>query len=617
MSLSRELSRSLSRSLSRFLARSTAANEYLFYVDSVAGSDANSGLSASAPKQTLAAVQTLAASYGDGASIGLSKGSVWREQYTFPAANMVIGVYGTGAMPIIDGADVAGAWTQPNAGSYPNVWAQSWSRTSASTTGSEMLGYWENGTRPARYATNATTDLQTNGGWYSTDLVGQTSTVSIYATGNPNSDGVLREITRRHYGFSSNVASMALDRAGEILTGPIEIKRCVGHYNALALGSANIPRQFFLRDGNIHHMVTEGVLSEDILATEYSPQIAPSVFVAYKGTGAGFAPVFNRLLALVPGGASRLTGSNSAFYSHASAANATASLTLSGCASRGLNFASASSQLLTVNGGYCEDPYQSAITALSTSNNISYLMVRETTTTANSGGSAAMLRTGSNAYSFNLSHVASYTTKGACVRNTTGGVQPVISHSAFVNTVNGDGLTNGNANSTYNIFYNNGRCMDLITSGLIADFNVYYFVGQAAPGLYWNGTYYNTQVALATYVSASGQDTNSVFLKAADQTSGNALAFWLGIKEGTAGPSAGDFRINPACRVYGMADGVARTGVFGDNTTSITQAGPQGYYNFNTRSVASGPPSRYPVLPATIADMRTYIEDPSSWDFYP
>lgn len=129
---------------------------------------------------------------------------------------------------------------------------------------------------------------------------------------------------------------MLAKQKGQQVIGPIEIKRCVGHYNALSLG-AGAARKLYLRDGNIHHLVSESELIEDILATEYSPQIAPSVFVAYKGDGTGFNPVFRRLLALMPGGNARVSGSNSAFYSHAAIAQEVPSVLIEGCIPRSLN----------------------------------------------------------------------------------------------------------------------------------------------------------------------------------------------------------------------------------------------------------------------------------------
>ena len=153
---------------------------------------------------------------------------------------------------------------------------------------------------------------------------------------------------------------------------------------------------------------------------------------------------------------------------------------------------------------------------------------------------------------------------------------------------------------------------------LIASFRAYngvYFVGQPAPQFHDNGVVYGG-LDMTTFQAASGQDANRVFLKHADQVSGNGIAFWLGVSSGAnAGPADGDWRINPSARVY-SGSGTQLSGVFADGTTPITAAGPQEYYNFNTRSVTSGVPV-LPTLPTSLSEYRTYIEDPTAWDFYP
>jgi hypothetical protein len=609
--LSRTLTRPLSRSLSRPITGWGGSIADIF-VDSVNGSDSNDGLSQSAPLQTLAAAQAITT---DGKTIGFARGSYWREQYNISANNVGFVTYGTGAMPVIDGADPAGTWTQPDSVTYPNVWSQSWTRTSATTTASEILGLWENGARPARYATSLA-DLQTNGGWYASSLTTQTATVYIKAASDPNTDGVAREITRRHYGISGHTTTLGVTRTGQSIVGPLEIKRCVGHYNALSLGSGTA-KKMLLRDGNIHHSVTEGSLLEDILAAEYSPNIGPSVFVAYKASGAGFSSTFRRLIIPFSGGSARAGAGSSAFYSHSATTREPEELAIEGCAARGLDFANASSKRLVINGAYCEDPYQIVVAEAAILNRVSHLIVHDTAPTPLAAGNQVFRRL-DNASTFEAYHVASNTLKGACIRNVAGGAKPVIDHCAICNTTSGAGLYQGEYAMTNTVIYTNGRPLDLVTNLYTGDFNVFYFIGQSNPILHWNGTLYSSSTtAFSSYVAASGQDQNSVYLKSTDQTSGNQYAFWLGISTGVnSGPASGDYRINPNARVYDK-DNTARIGVFGDGITPITEAGPQQHWDFNLRSLVSGPPSRIPVLPSTIADMRTYVENPAAWNFYP
>ena len=593
-----------------FRVASNAVASPNLFVDSIHGSDANDGLTEATALRSLSAAQTATRA---NMVLGLARGSYWREQYAFPSDNVSFVVYGAGSMPVIDGADVAGLWTQTDPSSYPGVWAQSWTRVGATTTGNGFLGYWENEVR-SRFATSMA-DLQANGGWYASSLTAQSSTVSIKAAANPNSDGVVREITRRHYGFNGHSSTLLATRQGQQIIGPVEIKRCVGNYNALSMGEGTA-RNLLLRDGNIHHMVSQSALVEDLLATEYSPNIAPSVFVAYRGAGAGFSPVMRRLVALMPGGDSRVTGSNSAFYSHSALTQEVSNFTLEGCISRGLNFANASAQKLTIRGSYCEDPYEFHVASGAVLTDISCALVRDTTASANGIGNSVFSKAGT-ATSFTASHTASYTLKGKAARNVPGGVPPIIRNCTIV-TGAAIGMSGGEYDVQFCVFYNGGRPMDAITNLHSADYNVFYFVGQQNPILQWNGMVYSSvTTAFQNYVTASGQDQNSVYLKPADQFSGNANAFWLGLSTGTnSGPADGDFRINPNARVYDRNNS-ARTGTYGDGVTPITDAGPQQHWDFNLRVAVSGPPSRYPILPNSISEMRAYVEDPSSWNFYP
>jgi hypothetical protein len=592
-----------------FRVASNAVALPTLFVDSVHGSDANDGLTEAAALRSLNAAQAASRA---GTVIGLARGSYWREQYSIPANNITFTTYGAGTMPIIDGADVAGTWTQPDAGNYPNVWSQSWT-TSAVSSGSERLGYWENGVRPVRYASSIA-DLQANGGWFCSNLNSQTSTVYIKVATNPATDGIVREITRRHYGINGHSATLRATRTGQIILGPLEIKRCVGHYNALSLG-AGAARSLFLRDGNIHHMVSEGELMEDLLATEFSPQIAPSVYVAYKGLGAGFNPVFRRLLAIVPGGNARVSGSNSAFYSHAAVANQVPSVLIEGGISRGLNFANASAQLFTIRGCYCEDPNEFFQASGSVFTQIENSLVRDTLASPLATGNSVLSR-GVTTTTYRADHVAAHTMKGAALRNVPGGTRPIVRNVSI--SSGNEGMKGGEFDVRYSVFYCGYRPMNEITSSHLADFNVFYFIGQANPILHWNGTVYSSATtAFQSYVAASGQDKSSVYLKPADQTNGNLLAFWLGVANGAnSGPADGDFRINPNARVYDRNNN-ARIGTYGDGVTPITHAGPQQHWDFNLRMAVAGPPSRYPVLPNSISEMRSYVEDPTTWNFYP
>lgn len=85
-----------------------------YFVDATSGSDANDGLSAGAPWQTLNKVNI--SSFSAGGVIAFKRGEEWRETLTPPSSGssglpITFTAYGTGADPIINGADYITGWT--------------------------------------------------------------------------------------------------------------------------------------------------------------------------------------------------------------------------------------------------------------------------------------------------------------------------------------------------------------------------------------------------------------------------------------------------------------------------------------------------------------------------
>jgi parallel beta-helix repeat protein len=92
------------------------ANAAVYYVDAQAGKDANKGTTIKKPWKTIGKVNGSAFQPGD--SILFKRGGIWREQLIIPSSGtagnpITFGAYGTGAKPVISGADVvgAGSWT--------------------------------------------------------------------------------------------------------------------------------------------------------------------------------------------------------------------------------------------------------------------------------------------------------------------------------------------------------------------------------------------------------------------------------------------------------------------------------------------------------------------------
>lgn len=95
-----------------FFSIKAAATDY--YV-STSGSNSNSGLSSSLPKQTLSAVYAIA-SAGD--NIYFKRGDVFPADYYLDKNNMSFGAYGTGANPVFSGWLTVSSWTNEGGGLY-------------------------------------------------------------------------------------------------------------------------------------------------------------------------------------------------------------------------------------------------------------------------------------------------------------------------------------------------------------------------------------------------------------------------------------------------------------------------------------------------------------------
>ena len=85
-----------------------------YYVDATNGNDGYDGLSEAIPWKTIAKVN--GSKFNPGDQILFKRGEIWREQLTVPSsgtagAPITFGAYGTGADPIINGADLVTPWS--------------------------------------------------------------------------------------------------------------------------------------------------------------------------------------------------------------------------------------------------------------------------------------------------------------------------------------------------------------------------------------------------------------------------------------------------------------------------------------------------------------------------
>lgn len=178
---------------------STSAPDYDIYVDSETGSDSNSGTGPCDALATLGAAQTAATAIGDGASIGLARGSYWREELRLNSLESVtVAGYGEGNLPIIDGAETVEGWEATDG--TDNVYETTVTFPTM-VQGNYYTTLLEDGEMLTRVADEATVEA-TPASFYTSSDDG-TATVMVHATNSTNagSNGKMYQISYREVGL--------------------------------------------------------------------------------------------------------------------------------------------------------------------------------------------------------------------------------------------------------------------------------------------------------------------------------------------------------------------------------------------------------------------------------
>lgn len=216
-----------------------------YYVDSVNGSDTNSGRSQGAAWKTIAkwADRTQRA----GERTGLATDSHWREQMTVTANNATVAAYGTGAKPLLDASDViaAGAWSKT--GGQTNVYQAAVTISSSGAT-TPWVSVWVDGTRLLRAASLAACD-STAGTYFPSADNSSPITLYVHPAGDsdPASDGKIYEYTVRHHGIDTIAAEYVTLRG-------LETRRNLDGDGSLIIGKYGRGYDLIARDGHKHNI---------------------------------------------------------------------------------------------------------------------------------------------------------------------------------------------------------------------------------------------------------------------------------------------------------------------------------------------------------------------------
>lgn len=279
---------------------------YTYYVDSVNGNDANDGRSEVTAFATIGALPELVA----GQSVGLARGSHWREQLTLPANNILIGAYGSGARPILDGSDIlsSGGWTDSAGRADANTNVYSRAIATASTGTKTWINIYEDDSNLA-YVTSLANCQSTAGSYYVSSHTSATPTVYIHPTGggNPASNGKVYEVTTRLYGINADT------RTGIRLTG-ITTRRNLHENGSTAVFTGARLTNCRFEDGSKHNVIyrENSILTDCVAENSYYGGQGATLFVLNQTSPTGLPCQHIRCQALNTIGSTNVDG----FYAH-------------------------------------------------------------------------------------------------------------------------------------------------------------------------------------------------------------------------------------------------------------------------------------------------------------
>lgn len=556
------------------------------FVDSVSGSDANDGLTALTAKQTIAGLSAILVAND---RVGMARGSYWHETLTITNKDDVsITAYGSGSPPRLDGAGpVAETWSQHDAVTYPNTWrisvTQSWNVNQA------RMMIWEDGVMLKRVASIALVNAEA-GTYYSPSdnaFVGVGSNfiyVRTSDTGNPNTNGKLYERTKLLY-----VLNGSFGAADNQSVKGIECCRQGHNDGALTLGKSSTLDGVLVYDGHKHNALQESGVCKNSAFINAQPEIN-YLHVFYSQTANALSAVYDNVCFV--GQENGGIGTNGLF-NHDDSGSAHASLTLTNAVFANVLAAVASTATdVSARGVYVEN--------CDAAFNSFYVPGQATLTHWLINGQAGY-NSFDSAGGRLVEQAAVYKTAATFIRTS----------AAFGDIFLNQSTVRFNPQSTSSVFrrtagsgtFKMKRCLIIVDSTGYAggslvlnadpsyfseiDENVYFIYGASKSNLR-----FGVSSTIAQW-KALGFDANSLFL----DTSDISLA---GLIEN---PAAGDFRLKSGLS-FQLLNGV-----------SIYQVGVTERWDFHAKQAVAGAPQKWPTIPKTRAQGRTWVSDPAAWDY--
>lgn len=266
-----------------------------YYIDSVNGSNSNSGRSPSSALKTISALPSITPSK----RIGLACGSSWREQLTVSAADVTVGAYGSGVRPVLDASDIILNANFTKTAGKTNVYETPIINFIMGGTSAAWVNVFETG-GPGDNATGQflkfvadQTTVDSTAGSYT--IASMSTAGGVPASGKiyiHTTDGTSPIVNGYIYEFSNR-------RAGLYYTAPrgriigIEGRKACSNSGAFALdggdGSAFFVDGVLSRNNNDHAMFVSGgsTVQNSVFLNSYWGGNSPNHLVFYENVGVG------------------------------------------------------------------------------------------------------------------------------------------------------------------------------------------------------------------------------------------------------------------------------------------------------------------------------------------
>lgn len=572
------------------------------YVDSVGGSDTNDGTEAS-PIATLSEAETRATNIGTGASIALKEGSQWKGQNASlllgDIAGLEVAAYGDGALPTIDcltTLDPAGWSLSAHLDAGADVYEHSHTRsTEMSLSGSAHTLVTEDGVVLERVASVAAVVAGT---YYCDPPKSGSQTIYYKPTdsSDPSTNGRTVEASYEpHAVYNRNGAGGSYHDL-HLLGGPL-------NHGSISGALASTMRRILVSVGGRHHAVTASTYCEDIVMRAMQPY--PSEFfpwTAYYEEGAGYDHVLKRGIVV---GEPRAKEWNGSFYSHGSSSGFD-SVTYEQCCANDANKAFSAATLHLIVRGCYSNRVNDNILAINETVDVSHALIRDATAQPITDNGPNDTRQKQRTIEHTVVHGTFADGAGVLLQDRSGKL--VLRNCVLL--LDTRGTLNTSTSTSLDI-----HCDHCI------------FVCRADTGVtkhvvaHGTGSYTGTNNIWLYPVAAGDYDFGF------DDGSGlvQRLSNWQDMGYDLNSLAVGGHNGYSAVTDLFVEDPALNgnftlredTGLtFGDGAP-VTDAGPQEHWNFNARQVAAGPPTQWPTPPSTLAECKSYVQDPDNWNWYP